>query len=755
MPAADVRDLLASGGRAARRCRRSRSAAGPRCARGSRSGKRPRSSLPSARPAFPSPTGSSPRGDHVAYGLAGVARCREHADDRAETGRLRHQPHPERRDDAERPLAAADQPGQVEVRRLRSSRSRAELDHVAVGEDHLHAEHVVGGDEVLEGVDPAGVGRGVAADVLARWLEGSGAKWNAAPPGRAATASESCVLRTPASTWATRFSRSIARMRFIRVVETITPFSNATHPPANPVPDPRGTICTPASARARTTPTTCCVSVGNTTAAGRALAIVKPSHCKRIARPRRSTRRRAGRSRITGRPGRGARRAWLIVCWPRPVVTVLGPVRSGTFRVDNAADLGRIPPPQPSASQRIRPAACTTRGRLGIPGKDFDMAEETSPQPQQGENQSVQLMLDERELRTTFSNAYRIHTTAEEVVLDFGFNMANPNPQGGAAATAVQGERPDHHELPEREAAGRLAVAARQPLRAVVRPDPDAAGPAPRRPGGKRPHQASIDTREVRQGREDAQGRAVSCVRFFAHLACSRACAIAFSGERAISGCGRHRAAALRSRAWRWARTASAVTGTLPTPWPQWRRRSSRGRPRPAASRRRRGSRCRGEQGVPQPRGSIAWGARAGRYSLRRRSPTFRSVAVEGNQALLTERHQGRLGARRAEQVPDDGAESVREIVLDLAHLALGGAEQVHVLEPQQAALLAADVGRQHGDPAAEVGEDAVQQPGGDDAVAEIGEDDRVRPVAPPRAPSPPAPPRAANPTARPPPRPA
>lgn len=55
------------------------------------------------------------------------------------------------------------------------------------------------------------------------------------------------------------------------------------------------------------------------------------------------------------------------------------------------------------------------------------MAEE---QAQQGE-QNVQLLLDERELRTMFSNAYRIHTTAEEVVLDFGFNMANPNPQSG------------------------------------------------------------------------------------------------------------------------------------------------------------------------------------------------------------------------------------------------------------------------------------------------------------------------------------
>jgi len=34
-------------------------------------------------------------------------------------------------------------------------------------------------------------------------------------------------------------------------------------------------------------------------------------------------------------------------------------------------------------------------------------------------------------MKTSFANAYRIHTTAEEVVLDYGFNMANPNPQGG------------------------------------------------------------------------------------------------------------------------------------------------------------------------------------------------------------------------------------------------------------------------------------------------------------------------------------
>jgi len=43
------------------------------------------------------------------------------------------------------------------------------------------------------------------------------------------------------------------------------------------------------------------------------------------------------------------------------------------------------------------------------------------------------VMLDERELRTIYSNAYRFHTTADEVIMDVGFNMPNPNPnpQGG------------------------------------------------------------------------------------------------------------------------------------------------------------------------------------------------------------------------------------------------------------------------------------------------------------------------------------
>ena len=47
------------------------------------------------------------------------------------------------------------------------------------------------------------------------------------------------------------------------------------------------------------------------------------------------------------------------------------------------------------------------------------------------DQQSVQVVLDERDLKIIFSNAYRIHTTSEEVVVDLGFNMPDPNPQGG------------------------------------------------------------------------------------------------------------------------------------------------------------------------------------------------------------------------------------------------------------------------------------------------------------------------------------
>jgi hypothetical protein len=74
----------------------------------------------------------------------------------------------------------------------------------------------------------------------------------------------------------------------------------------------------------------------------------------------------------------------------------------------------------------------TTIRHLILQERKQDMAEEThTPTTAEQQQQNVQLVLDERDMRTTFINAYRIHTTAEEVVVDLGFNMLNPNPQGG------------------------------------------------------------------------------------------------------------------------------------------------------------------------------------------------------------------------------------------------------------------------------------------------------------------------------------
>lgn len=64
------------------------------------------------------------------------------------------------------------------------------------------------------------------------------------------------------------------------------------------------------------------------------------------------------------------------------------------------------------------------------------MSEDSTTPPAGAEGQQqVQVFLDERELKTLYSNAYRIHTAADEVIIDMGFNMPNPNPnpQGGQA----------------------------------------------------------------------------------------------------------------------------------------------------------------------------------------------------------------------------------------------------------------------------------------------------------------------------------
>ena len=53
------------------------------------------------------------------------------------------------------------------------------------------------------------------------------------------------------------------------------------------------------------------------------------------------------------------------------------------------------------------------------------MADETTNPEQQ--NRGTQVIIDERDLQMVYTNAYRIHA-ADDVVVDFGYNMPNPNP---------------------------------------------------------------------------------------------------------------------------------------------------------------------------------------------------------------------------------------------------------------------------------------------------------------------------------------
>ncbi len=60
------------------------------------------------------------------------------------------------------------------------------------------------------------------------------------------------------------------------------------------------------------------------------------------------------------------------------------------------------------------------------------MSQENQTQTSE-QGQQIQVMLDEREMKIVYANAYRIHTAPEEVVIDLGFNMPNPNVQPGQA----------------------------------------------------------------------------------------------------------------------------------------------------------------------------------------------------------------------------------------------------------------------------------------------------------------------------------
>ena len=100
--------------------------------------------------------------DDATYRVAGCFNRVEEGQQRLDRLRLAHDPHGDAGDDAEGALGANEQAGQVVAGGV--EQRTAEMHQVAVRQHDFQAQHVVGGDAVLEGVRAAGVFRHVAAD---------------------------------------------------------------------------------------------------------------------------------------------------------------------------------------------------------------------------------------------------------------------------------------------------------------------------------------------------------------------------------------------------------------------------------------------------------------------------------------------------------------------------------------------------------------------------------------------------------------
>ena len=66
----------------------------------------------------------------------------------------------------------------------------------------------------------------------------------------------------------------------------------------------------------------------------------------------------------------------------------------------------------------------------GSPGQS-DRPKEEQAREQAGEKQ-IRVGVDERTMQVSYANAFRTAPTAEEVILDFGLNLANPAREGQA-----------------------------------------------------------------------------------------------------------------------------------------------------------------------------------------------------------------------------------------------------------------------------------------------------------------------------------
>lgn len=66
------------------------------------------------------------------------------------------------------------------------------------------------------------------------------------------------------------------------------------------------------------------------------------------------------------------------------------------------------------------------RGEPAAEGQPAEGQPAAGQPPGEGKKQEVRLRIDERNLHTSYANAFRSDATAEEVMLYFGLNLVNP-----------------------------------------------------------------------------------------------------------------------------------------------------------------------------------------------------------------------------------------------------------------------------------------------------------------------------------------
>ena len=84
-----------------------------------------------------------------------------------------------------------------------------------------------------------------------------------------------------------------------------------------------------------------------------------------------------------------------------------------------------------------------------------------TPPPNQGQQQQIQLRIDESKMQTTYANTIRTSTMPDEIVMDFGINMPMPSPDNQPTLVFGVGSR----VVMNWSAAKRLAISLGQAVR--------------------------------------------------------------------------------------------------------------------------------------------------------------------------------------------------------------------------------------------------------------------------------------------------